>query len=311
MGTYYSVTIANPPPELAEDWRERIDGELRRVNDQMSTYLKSSEISRFNDSSSLDWFAVSEETAMVVATAQEISAATDGAFDVTVGPLVDAWSFGPTKKTARPPSEAEIEALRKVVGYKHLEVRREPPALRKKIPELRVDLSAIAKGHGVDRILALLVDLGCEHVFVDIGGEDRAIGHRGDRAWRVAIEDPNDEQREYHVAIELTDRAIATSGDYRNFFEFEGKRYSHTIDPRSGRPIDHGVASVSVIANDCMTADAWATALTVVGSEQGLELARRFNLAVRIVERQADGEFRISQSGTFPGSIFPLPEANQ
>ncbi|WP_164102780.1 FAD:protein FMN transferase [Candidatus Laterigemmans baculatus] len=311
MGTYYSVTIANPPQELPADWTERVDAELRQVNDQMSTYLESSEISRFNRSTSLDWFPVSGETAMVVAVAQEVSAATGGAFDITVGPLVDAWSFGPGKRTGRPPSAAELESLRRKVGYENLEVRRDPPALRKKIPELRIDLSAIAKGHGVDRVLGLLVELGCEHAFVDIGGEDRAIGRRGERGWRVAIEDPNDEQRRYAMAIELNDRAIATSGDYRNFFEFEGRRYSHTIDPRTGRPIEHGVASVSVIANDCMTADAWATALAVVGPTDGLELASRFDLAVRFVVRESEDRFRVVASDTFPGNILLFMDADE
>lgn len=311
MGTYYAVTIANPPESLDRDWAQQVDAELRRVNDQMSTYLKSSEISRFNASESTDWFAVSPETAMVVAASLEISESTDGAFDVTVGPLVDAWNFGPTERTAAPPSDDQIEALQETVGYQNLAARVDPPAIRKRIPRLRVDLSAIAKGHGVDRVLVLLERLGCEHVFVDIGGEGRAIGRRGNRPWRVAIEEPNEAEREYRLAIELRDQAIATSGDYRNFFEYQGKRFSHTIDPRTGRPITHGVASVSVIAADCMTADAWATALTVMGAQAGMEIAQSRGLAVRIVQRDAAGGFRVTQSESFPENIFSRAGAEQ
>ena len=168
---------------------------------------------------------------------------------------------------------------------------------------MKVDLSAIAKGHGVDRVLRLVKELGCENVFVDIGGENRAIGRRGDRSWRVAVEDPNDEVREYHLAYELDDIAIATSGDYRNFFEFEGRRYSHTIDPRTGRPVTNGVASVSVFADDCMTADGWATAITVLGLEAGLEIAEARKLAVRIVVRNQDETFQAKSSSRFPKQI--------
>lgn len=303
MGTYYSVTIADPPEGFPEDWDVLVDAELREVNDQMSTYLKSSELSRFNQSDSTEWFEVSPETALVVEAAQRISEFSGGAFDVTVGPLVNIWNFGPTKRTKQPPSVEAVEKTLEAIGYQHLNVRLDPPALQKKIPGLQVDLSAIAKGHGVDRIVELLEDLGCENAFVDIGGEDRAVGRRGDRAWRVAIEDPNEEQRVYRLAFELVDSAIATSGDYRNFFEFEGKRYSHTIDPRTGQPVTNQVASVSVFADDCMTADGWATAITVLGSKRGLEIANKLDLAVRIVERNDDGTFTSVSSQSFPQAI--------
>jgi thiamine biosynthesis lipoprotein len=300
MGTYFAVSIADPPAGLPEDWQERVDAELRLVNDQMSTYIEASEISRFNNSESVDWFPVSRQTAEVVAAGQQISELTGGAFDVTVGPLVDLWNFGPGKRTQRPPDEAAIKAAMGRVGYQHLEVRLDPPALRKHIPGLRVDLSAIAKGHGVDRIVDLLREMGCQNIFVDIGGEDRATGSRGDRPWRVAIEDPNPERRQYHLAFDLVDSAVATSGDYRNFFEFEGKRYSHTIDPRTGRPISNEITSVSVFADDCMTADGWATAIGVMGSDAGIAMANRLGLGVRIVERSSDGTLSATTSDRFP-----------
>jgi FAD:protein FMN transferase len=308
MGTYYVVTIADPPESLPTDWAEQVDRELRLVNDQMSTYLKSSEISRFNTSTSTDWFEVSADLANVVQVGLDISEITDGAFDVTVAPLVNAWNFGPTKRSNRPPTDDEISDILAKVGYEKLSVRSDPPALRKEIPTLTIDLSAIAKGHGVDRLVELLRGLGCQNVFVDIGGEDRAIGMRGDREWRVAIEDPNDHEREYHLAFALDNQAIATSGDYRNFFEFEGERYSHTIDPRTGRPVTNQVASVSVFANDCMTADGWATALTVLGPEKAVQLAESLKLPVRVVTRADDGAFTVSKSSLFPKEIASKPE---
>lgn len=303
MGTYYAVTIADPPEGFPEDWAIMVDSELRKVNDQMSTYIKTSEVSRFNQSESTDWFEVSPETAMVINAAQEISRTTDGAFDITVGPLVNIWNFGPTKRTKEPPSAELVAETQASIGYGNLDVRLDPPAIKKSLPNLQVDLSAIAKGHGVDRIVELLKSHGVQNAFVDIGGEDRAMGRRGDRSWRVAIEDPNDQERIYHLAFELNNKAIATSGDYRNFFEYKGERYSHTIDPRTGRPVTNHVASVSVFATDCMTADGWATAITVLGPEEGVKIANQQGLAVRIVSRNEDGTFSVVDSASFPEAI--------
>ncbi|XZE52147.1 FAD:protein FMN transferase [Planctomycetaceae bacterium SH139] len=307
MGTYYQVTIADPPLNLPNDWEQELDLTLRRVNDQMSTYLKSSELSRFNALDSTEWFPVSAPVVKVVDQALAISAATDGAFDITVGPLVDAWSFGPGKRTLEPPPANVIEELRALVDYRAVETRVEPPALRKSIGKLRIDLSSIAKGYAVDKLVDQLRELGCEHGFVDIGGENRAIGQRGNRSWRVAIEDPVEGERTFHLAFELTNRAIATSGDYRNFFEFEGQRYSHTIDPRTGMPVTHDLAVVSVFADNCMLADGWATALNVVGPERAMEIATKERLAVRIVRKLPDGTLRAVESELFPENI-PLPK---
>ncbi len=303
MGSYYAITIANPPASFPDDWQISIDQELRKINDLMSTYLETSELSQFNQSSSLEWFSVSPELAFVIHSAQEISHSSEGAFDITVGPLVNAWNFGPNKRSKTPPSEEVIEQARQRVGYKNLEVRLDPPALKKSIADLRVDLNAIAPGYGTDRLVSILQKLGCENVFVDISGEVRATGIRGNRPWRVAIEDPSESDRKYHLAFELKDRAIATSGDYRNFFEYEGKRYSHTVDPRTGRPVDHGVASVSVFAESSMLSDGWATAMTVLGMDDGLELANKLDMSVLIVRRNQDGSFEERQSKSFPESL--------
>ncbi|WP_162006540.1 FAD:protein FMN transferase [Roseimaritima sediminicola] len=300
MGTTYSVKIASPPPTLPEAWQLQVDAELRRVNDQMSTYLKSSELSRFNRSQSTDWFEVSPETAEVVQYALEVSRLTEGAFDVTVAPLINAWSFGPEQRTNQPPSEATLQRLLDQVGYQSLEARLEPPALRKGKPELTVDLSAIAKGHGVDRVVDLLAGFGCEHLFVEIGGEVRVAGGRGDRDWGIGVQQPDGQSNQIMTALPLADGAVATSGDYRNFFEADGQRFSHTIDPRSGRPVQDPLASVSVMANNCMKADAWATAINVLGHREGLRVAREQQLDVMLIVREGDGYVSV-KTGVFDG----------
>ncbi|MDZ4851452.1 MAG: FAD:protein FMN transferase [Pirellulaceae bacterium] len=287
MGTIYLVRYVADADVLSPQAMNRlIDFELRTVNQQMSTYLKHSEISTFNDSSSTDWFALSFETAQVVQLAQQISVASNGAFDITVAPLVDLWGFGPSQRSEVLPSEAEIMAIKESVGYQNLEVRLDPPAIKKSIPMLRVDLSAIAKGHGVDRVGQLLRDNGVQDYFVEIGGEIAAHGVRSDgEPWQVGIEAPNEGERTIQSVIGLSNAAIATSGDYRNYYEVANQRYSHTIDPNTGRPVVHTLASASVIAENCALADAVATSMMVLGPEVGLTVAEANNWAVLLVHR--------------------------
>ncbi|MGV3483511.1 MAG: FAD:protein FMN transferase [Planctomycetaceae bacterium] len=303
MGSTYSIKIFDPPPTLAEDWRLLVDRELRLINDQMSTYIDSSEVSRFNASGSLDWFPVSDDLALVVAKAQEISALSGGAFDITLMPVVKAWSFGPGKKRNVPPSEEELQTLREQVGYEQLEWRDDPPALRKRIPGLSIDLNAIAPGHGADRLVKLLQGMGAKNLFVEVGGEIRVTGDKGGDPWMVGIQQPDVTGQAVAVAYPLRDRSIATSGDYRSYFEFEGRRYSHTIDPRTMKPVTHALASVTVLADDCMTADALATTLSVLGDEQGLEFARRQGLDTLMMVRKDDGTMSNFATGEFEGVL--------
>ncbi len=296
MGTTYTVKVFDPP-EWEDDIRFEIESELRSVNDQMSTYLESSEISRFNRWESTDWFDVSAETATVVEAAEQISSATDGAFDVTVLPLVNAWNFGPEPRTRRPPVDDVVESTRTRVGFERLHVRVDPPALRKDDPTLQVDLSAIAKGHGVDRVVELLARAGAANAFVEIGGEVRATGDKAGVPWRIGIQRPDAVSNAVLVPYPLVDRAVATSGDYRNRFEAEGTEYSHTIDPRTGRPATHRIASVTVTAADCMRADGWATAIGVLGREAGLAAARAEGLDVLVISRDDDRGFVVDGVG--------------
>jgi thiamine biosynthesis lipoprotein len=290
MGTTYAVKLYDASGNVdTAALQSRIDALLERINDQMSTWRPDSELSRFNNSQDPGWFPVSAETAYVVKAAAAISALSDGAFDVTVGPIVNLWGFGPEGSNTGPPSEQEIEKTMDRVGYRQLNVRASPSALRKQHSDVYVDLSAIAKGFAVDEVTRLLGDQGIQSYLVEIGGELRARGSKPDGSfWNVGIERPLSGERSVQSVVALREAAIATSGDYRNYVEKDGKRYSHTINPRTGRPIAHGLASVSVITASAMRADALATAIMVMGPEEGYQLAVREALAVQLIIRSGD-----------------------
>lgn len=294
MGTTWQVKLPRLPEGTSRDeLQAAIERRLERVNGQMSTYRPDSELSRFNRYEGTDWFEVSADTARVVSAAQQISHLTGGAFDVTVGPLVNLWDFGPDERDALVPSEEELAATRERIGYEMLEVRADPPALRKSRPDLYVDLSAIAKGFGVDQVAAHLENLGIDSYYVEVGGEIRTRGTKPDETpWRIGIEAPAATRLDAQAArrvLELGDWAVATSGDYRNYWEKDGQRFSHTIDPRTGRPVEHGLASVTVVSDDCMTADGWATALMVLGPENAYNLAMKQDLATLFIVREEEG----------------------
>ena len=290
MGTTYTVKLI-PLPEntTAEQLQAEIDQVLATVNSAMSTYDKNSELSRFNQNPSTDWVDVSTELFTVVAAAQEISRLSGGAFDATVGPLVNLWSFGPTLSEDRIPDPQAIAEAKQRVSYQHIEMREQPPALRKTRPDIYVDLSAIAKGYGVDRVTELLEQRGVNRYLVEIGGEMRLKGHnRNDQAWQVAIEEPVAGARNVNTIIELTSQSVATSGNYRNFFEQDDQRYSHMLDPHSGWPVKHELASVTVVSDTAMRADGLATALLVLGPEQGYALAQQHDISVLFIMIQGD-----------------------
>ena len=290
MGTYYRVTIAEnlPPPKL-DHLATFVEGKLTRINHLMSTYRDDSEISRFNRFESSEWFDVSSETAFVVSKALEIYEASNGRFDITVSPLVELWGFGKDKERDKPPSHVEIKKALESIGSHHLHVRLEPPAIRKAIPTLEIDLSAIAKGFAVDLVSKELRAKGITSYLVDIGGEIRAGGAKAaDRPWKVAIESPVS-NGETVKTLPLVGRSLATSGSYRNFFESHGNLYSHTIDPKTGYPVNHATVSVSVIAKDCLVADAWATAFMIFSAEESLDLADRLKIAVFLIQGDDTG----------------------
>lgn len=291
MGTAYSiryVTGDGTPP--AREMQAEIDKRLEQVNDRMSTYRPDSELSRFNASRAVDKpFPVSPATAEVVLEALRINRVTDGALDVTVGPLVNLWGFGPEGRPDKVPSAAELERRRAWIGADKLAVQGD--ALVKRIPELYVDLSSIAKGYGVDVIAGYLQSRQVKNYMVDIGGEVRTRGHNGERKpWRIAIERPTAGARQQaQLVIQPGEMSIATSGDYRNYFEQDGVRYSHTIDPISGRPIHHRLVSITVLSPTCMTADGLSTGLNVLGPERGMALANLLGIPVFMIVKTADG----------------------
>lgn len=292
MGTYWSVRVAAPPAELdAEALRADLEDALATVNAQMSNYDPESEISRLNQAALGEWVEVSPELVEVMVAAREVSELSAGAFDVTVGPLVNLWGFGshPVERD-RVPDEAAIEAARAKVDWRAVEVREDPPALRR-TADVYADLGGIAKGHGTDVMVAVLEAHGATRYLADIGGDMRGRGHNARGVpWQVGVEVPAIGRRGgVQAVIAVEDVAVTTSGDYRNFFTYEGKRYSHTIDPATGWPIEQRVASVTVLHVSAMWSDGFATALNVMGPESGLELARELSLPVLFILYGEDG----------------------
>lgn len=280
MGTTWSVVLYPVDGIDPEMLKQQLQSRLDRINALMSTYDPESEISRFNNQISTDWFAVSEETLQVVRLALEIGELTSGAFDISVGPLVELWGFGATKRSQVPPSADQVREVLAEVGYEQLHLRRHPAAISKTSPGLRVDLSAIAKGFAVDVLAAHLDQQGIDNYLVEVGGEMKMAGRRPEGTdWRVAIEKPLDYSREVATVFPLTNTALATSGNYRNFYEVEGERYVHTIDPVSGKPIQHKLASATVLDPSCARADALATALMVMGEERGRQFCEEHQIA--------------------------------
>lgn len=285
MGASYTIKLLNAPPTLrAAKTEHEIAAILNRLHSQMSTYDANSEISRFNTSQSADWFPVSKDVCVIVAEALRISSLTDGAFDITVGPLVNLWGFGSDATRTKPPPIAEIKTAQQRVGYQHLQTRCDAsvPALRKDQPNIAIDLSAIAQGYGADRIADYLDSLGVQDYLVDVGGELRGHGVNANaQPWRIGIQRPTPgSYGDAELIVHIRDCAVATSGTYRNFFEQDGMRYSHTINPKTGMPITHNLVSVTIMTLSAATADALATALSVMGPELGYDLAVREALAV-------------------------------
>ena len=290
MGTTYTVKITQPPADAEPNQIERaIENVLEDVNASMSTYREDSELSALNRATSTEWLSVSAELLEVIDAAQETSEFTQGAFDATVGPLVNLWGFGPDGRSAAIPNPRQLAEAMDQVGFTRLQTRSSPPAIRKEIGDLYIDLSAIAKGFGVDQVAELLESLGITSYLVEIGGDLRAKGHnaRGE-AWGIGIEQPVAGDRTLHRLIRIENMGMATSGDYRNFVEKAGQRYSHTIDPRNGQPIAHGLASVTVLDDTAMAADALATAFMVLGPEDGFMLARQAQIAAYFILRNEE-----------------------
>jgi FAD:protein FMN transferase len=298
MGTTYSVRIPRLPKAVAVDaLKIHIDRLLETVNEQMSTYRPQSELSRFNTGDGQAWVPVSPDVATVARAALAISQVSSGAYDPTIGPLVSLWGFGAGGGSQGVPDAGQLEARRHGIGHHHLRFRSKAQALLKTRHGLQVDLSGIAKGFAVDKVCEHFEQLGIESYLFEIGGEVRVRGYgrRGD-FWRIGIEQPGGAG--VRRTIRLVGGAVATSGDYRHFFESRGRRYSHILDPRNGRPVAHDLSSVTVIAPAAMQADAWSTALMVLGPVYGLALAKQQDIAAYFLAR-AGGRLREIASPAF------------
>jgi thiamine biosynthesis lipoprotein len=277
---------------MGTTWSLRADAETRAIHQKdlqqqldgwesiLSHWRPDSAISRFNSSTRTDWIAVPAELVDVVELAQKIGGDTDHALDITLAPLIDLWGFGATGKRNIPPSDDEINKAQAQCGWKHLHARHAPPALRKDIPKLRINVSAVAEGWALDRLGKHLEAQGVKRFLLEIGGEVLARGE-----WRVGVQTPSAPAGETAQTLLLKDQAIATSGTYRQHFAATGREYAHILDPRTGRPVEHHLASVSVVHSSAAQADGYATALLVLGPEAGRKLAEKRQLNVVWFER--------------------------
>jgi thiamine biosynthesis lipoprotein len=297
MGTTYNVKFVTDPNIDNEKLHNEIEQKLININQLMSTYIPDSELSIINKAPANTPMPISAETRLVLEEALRLGQLTDGALNVTLGPLVNLWGFGPDKRPEVIPSDAEIIQAMQSVGLEHIVLNGKQ--ISKRVPGLYIDLSPIAKGYGVDALALLLEAKGITDYLVEIGGEMRLSGIKSSgQEWRVAIEKPLSKQRVIQRIVAIGGNAIATSGDYRNYYEENGVRYSHLIQPQTGYPIQHNLVSVTVIHPSSMTADGLATALSILGTEAAIELAERDNLAVLLISKQGD-EFVEYQSPAF------------
>jgi thiamine biosynthesis lipoprotein len=298
MGTSYTVKWW-AHNDIDTDWvRAGVQSELARIEASMSTYTNVSDVSGFNGVGRNLWYPVPLEMVRLINLAQEISVVTDGAFDITVGPLVNLWGFGPDPKPSQIPTNSQLNAMRPRIGYQKLQVKFKPPALLK-TADASIDLSAIAKGYGVDVVSSWLQQQGVHNFLVEVGGELRASGYKPDKTpWRIAIETPTVNARQVYQIVEIRDMAVATSGNYRNYYEAQGVRYAHTLDPATLRPVIHKLASVTVLDQSAARADALATALMVMGDEKGLTWARQQQQAAHFII-QTEAGLVAQTSGNF------------
>lgn len=291
MGTSWRVSVVNMDKPRASELQQKIQAQLDADDQLMSTWKKDSALMRFNASNSLTPWPVSEAMADIVTTSLRIGSKTDGAMDITVGPLVNLWGFGPDKQPVTIPSQEQIDAAKARTGLQHLTVTQEAGRqyLQKDLPDLFVDLSTVGEGYAADHLARLMEQEGIPRYLVSVGGALASRGMNGDgKPWRVAIQKPTDRENAVQAIVDINGHGISTSGSYRNYYELNGKRLSHVIDPQTGRPITHNLVSVTVIAPTALEADGWDTGLMVLGPQQAKEVARREGLAVYMMTKEGD-----------------------
>ena len=292
MGTTYNIALVHSKDKVIDTVKlqSQIDKLLLDFNQHVSTYVPDSQISVFNRLEDTSWSKVHEDFISIVKASQAVSRLSDGAFDISISPLVNLWGFGPAKKDDAPNQEQIKKALSQI-GFNKIEYNEEQKSLRKTQKDMQIDLSAIAKGFAVDKISELLKQNNLPNHLVEIGGELIASGlNQADKKWRIAIEQPDLSTKITQQGLDISNRAVATSGDYRNYFVEKGVRRSHIIDPKTGYPISHKLASVTVVHESTAMADAFATALLVMGEEKGKLFAEKNNLDVLMIIRKDNSD---------------------
>jgi Membrane-associated lipoprotein involved in thiamine biosynthesis len=292
MGTFWRVSVVEEDKTNAEELRQKIQTLLDGDDQLLSTWKNDSALMRFNQSASTSPWPVSEGMADIVTESLRIGQKTQGAMDITVGPLVNLWGFGPAKQPASTPTQEQIDAAKAKTGLQHLSVINYAGSqyLQKDLPELYVDLSTVGEGYAADHLARLMMQEGISRYLVSVGGAlvSRGMNAEG-RPWRVAIQKPTDRENAVQAIVDINGHGISTSGSYRNYYELDGQRISHVIDPQTGRPITHKLVSVTVIAPTALEADGWDTGLMVLGPEKAQEVVREQNLAVYMIMKQGEG----------------------
>jgi len=316
MGTSFNIQIVINSKNINKELiASEINAIFELINSLMSTWRKDSELSRINQAAINQWVTVSADTLNVIELAYSISELSNGAFDITIGNIINLWGFGPNGRPSRVPNKVSIQQAISTSGFRQLDIDHEQSAIKKNV-DMYIDLSAIAKGYAVDKIAFYLDKNSFSGYLIEVGGEIRIKGKKPDNTiWKVAIEIPEvqpipesvvpslttdikSEFRKVKQVISLTNQSIATSGDYRNYFEQNGKRYSHTLNPVTGKPITHSLASVTVISENAAKADAIATALMVMGIESGLKFSEKNNIAAYFIYR-GNNNFKVATTNEF------------
>ncbi len=306
MGTRYSVLLVDPVDELQlDDLRAKLQQRLDEINAIASTYGTASELSQFNLNASTEAISVSAELCAMISSALQVSQDTGGAFDITVGSLVNLWGFGPDLRTNSPPSMDELQRAHAGTGFQNIEANCNTGTLRKSNSNIKVDLSGWAKGYATDQLARLLADAGQHNYLVEIGGEIRVQGVNAERMpFAIALESPTFASHTAPVIINLSNIGIATSGNYRNFFDHDGTSYSHAIDPRTGQAVTHPLLAITVVHPSTAYADAIATALLVLGSSDGLVLANQLDIAAYFAISNSTGTDYIASDAFLAGEYL-------
>ena len=304
MGTTYRIVVTVDNDSITSAaLKKSVDTRLEELCQSLSTYIENSEITRFNQTVAGEWFDVSSDFYRVVVAADSISRKTDGAFDITVGQTVDLWGFGAEggALSNELPVQDKISSAQQTADYRNLQIKSDPPALKKLHSELKLDVSAIAKGYGVDEILLLLKNIGEVHgAMVEIGGEIRVFGHRHDGVkWKVGIQSPIRDRGGLAAKVYLNNEAVASSGSYVNYFEKDGKRISHIINPLEGAPVETDIVGTTVIDNSCMIADAWATACMVMEVGKALDIAQSEDFGLMIIREESGDSLEVISNNSF------------